>query len=38
MASSALDTLNNEKKVLESMIETIANEILISLTSIYQNK
>tara|TARA_B100001996_G_scaffold132002_1_gene100402 strand:- start:1507 stop:1986 length:480 start_codon:yes stop_codon:yes gene_type:complete len=33
-----LDTLNNEKKALESMIESIANEILISLTSIYQEK
>ena len=33
-----LDTLNNEKKVLESMIETIANEILIGLSSIYQEK
>ena len=33
-----LDTLNSEKKAMENMIETIANEILISLTSIYQNK
>ncbi len=33
-----LDTLNSEKKAVENMIETIANEILISLTSIYQNK
>ena len=33
-----LDTLNNEKKVLESMIESIANEILIGLSSIYQKK
>ena len=28
----------SEKKAMENMIETIANEILISLTSIYQNK
>ena len=33
-----LDTLNSEKKALENMIEAIANEILISLTSVYQNK
>ena len=33
-----LDTLNSEKKAIENMIEAIANEILISLTSIYQNK
>ena len=33
-----LDTLNSEKKAVENMIETIANEILIGLTSIYQNK
>ena len=33
-----LDTLNSEKKAVENMIETIANEILISLTSVYQNK
>ena len=33
-----LDTLNSEKKAIENMIESIANEILISLTSIYQNK
>ena len=33
-----LDTLNSEKKAIENMIEAIANEILISLTSIYHNK
>ena len=33
-----LDTLNSEKKAIENMIEAIANEILISLTSVYQNK
>ena len=33
-----LDTLNNEKKVMENMIESIASEILIGLSSIYQEK
>ena len=29
-------TLNNEKKLVETLIETIANELLIELNSIYQ--
>ena len=33
-----LDTLNNEKKALENMIETVANEILVELISFYQEK
>ncbi len=33
-----LNTINNEKKVVEGMIESIANEILIALSSIYQEK
>ncbi len=33
-----IDTLNNEKKAVETIIESIANEILISLSSIYQEK
>ena len=33
-----LDTLNNEKKALENMIEAIANEILVDLISFYQEK
>ena len=31
-----MDTLNNEKKLLESLIETVANELQIDLNSIYQ--
>ena len=31
-----LDTLGNEKKATKNMIESIANEILIGLSSIYQ--
>ena len=30
------DTLNNEKKLVEILIESIANELLIELNSIYQ--
>lgn len=30
------DTLNNEKKIVESLIESVANEIQIELNSIYQ--
>ena len=30
------DTLNNEKKLVEILIETIANELFIELNSIYQ--
>ena len=33
-----LNTINNEKKVVESLIETIANEIQIDLNSVYQKK
>ena len=33
-----LNTINNEKKVVEGMIESIANEILIALSSFYQEK
>ncbi len=33
-----LNTINNEKKVLEGMVESIANEILIGLSSIYKEK
>ena len=33
-----LDTLNTEKEVVKNMIETVANEILIGLNSIYQEK
>ena len=29
-------TLNNEKKLVETLIESIANELLIELNSIYQ--
>ena len=31
-----IDTLNNEKKLVEDLIEAIANELLIELNSIYQ--
>lgn len=31
-----IDTLNNEKKLVEELIESIANELLIELNSIYQ--
>ena len=31
-----LDTLNSEKKIVESMVESVASEILIELNSIYQ--
>ena len=31
-----IDTLNNEKKLVEELIESIANELLVELNSIYQ--
>ena len=31
-----IDTLNNEKKLVEELIESIANELQIELNSIYQ--
>tara|TARA_Y100000590_G_C15420980_1_gene901400 strand:- start:298 stop:777 length:480 start_codon:yes stop_codon:yes gene_type:complete len=31
-----LDTLNSEKKIVESMVESVASQILIELNSIYQ--
>ena len=37
-SSIYLDTLNNEKKVVESMIDSIATEILVELNSIYKEK
>ncbi len=37
-SSVHLDTLNNERKVVENMIESVANEILIELSSTYQEK
>ena len=33
-----LNTINNEKKVVENLIETVASEIQIDLNAVYQAK